>query len=296
MKPCRPPSIQVLFLILPTIKVDSFLGTSPIRQRFFPITATSSSPPKLGRLVQVQAVVDDSLYSELRESEYDEIPYPSSLENDIVEDLVNPRKNLLSWNDESVMSMTSTEEAPRISEKLVEAFSQVVIVGLGTLWVSAMIGGLLMQFEWLQDWRYFWPLVGGLFVADPMLSIILGGDGERQSSSSLLPFSLSTNAGVRILSIIGGLLSVLGGAYDAFMPVWQTGPNVFTIAGIGQDGAVMLLVVSIVSILQDCWKAESSSSTRMLLQIVLLAELCKLGESSIDEIASAIGSLSTIVT
>jgi hypothetical protein len=284
------PSIKVLFLILPTIKVDSFLGTSPIRQRFFPITA-ASSPPKLGKLVQ--AVVEDPLYSELRESEYDEILNTSSLENDIVEDLVNPRKNLLLWN-ETTMSMTSPEEAPRISEKLAEVFSQVVIMGLGTLSVSVMIGGLLVQLEWLQDWRYFWPLVGGLFVADPMLSII-PGDGERQYSS-LLPFSLSTNAGVRMLSIVGGLFLVFGGAYDAFMPVWQTGPNVFTIAGIGQDGAVMLLIVSTVSILQDCWKAESSSSTRMLLQIILLAELCKLGESSIDEIVSAIGSVSTIVT
>jgi hypothetical protein len=276
------PSIKVLFLILPTIKVDSFLGTSPIRQRFFPITA-ASSPPKLGKLVQ--AVVEDPLYSELRESEYDEILNTSSLENDIVEDLVNPRKNLLLWN-ETTMSMTSPEEAPRISEKLAEVFSQVVIMGLGTLSVSVMIGGLLVQLEWLQDWRYFWPLVGGLFVADPMLSII-SGDGERQYSS-LLPFSLSTNAGVRMLSIVGGLFLVFGGAYDAFMPVWQTGPNVFTIAGIGQDGAVMLLIVSTVSILQDCWKAESSSSTRMLLQIILLAELCKLGESSIDEIVSTI--------
>jgi hypothetical protein len=284
------PSIKVLFLILPTIKVDSFLGTSPIRQRFFPITA-ASSPPKLGKLVQ--AVVEDPLYSELRESEYDEILNTSSLENDIVEDLVNPRKNLLLWN-ETTMSMTSPEEAPRISEKLAEVFSQVVIMGLGTLSVSVMIGGLLVQLEWLQDWRYFWPLVGGLFVADPMLSII-SGDGERQYSS-LLPFSLSTNAGVRMLSIVGGLFLVFGGAYDAFMPVWQTGPNVFTIAGIGQDGAVMLLIVSTVSILQDFWKAESSSSTRMLLQIILLAELCKLGESSIDEIVSAIGSVSTIVT
>jgi hypothetical protein len=284
------PSIKVLFLILPTIKVDSFLVTSPIRQRFFPITA-ASSPPKLGKLVQ--AVVEDPLYSELRESEYDEILNTSSLENDIVEDLVNPRKNLLLWN-ETTMSMTSPEEAPRISEKLAEVFSQVVIMGLGTLSVSVMIGGLLVQLEWLQDWRYFWPLVGGLFVADPMLSII-SGDGERQYSS-LLPFSLSTNAGVRMLSIVGGLFLVFGGAYDAFMPVWQTGPNVFTIAGIGQDGAVMLLIVSTVSILQDCWKAESSSSTRMLLQIILLAELCKLGESSIDEIVSAIGSVSTIVT
>lgn len=237
--------------------------------------------------------MEDPLYSELRESEYDEILNTSSLENDIVEDLVNPRKNLLLWN-ETTMSMTSPEEAPRISEKLAEVFSQVVIMGLGTLSVSVMIGGLLVQLEWLQDWRYFWPLVGGLFVADPMLSII-SGDGERQYSS-LLPFSLSTNAGVRMLSIVGGLFLVFGGAYDAFMPVWQTGPNVFTIAGIGQDGAVMLLIVSTVSILQDCWKAESSSSTRMLLQIILLAELCKLGESSIDEIVSAIGSVSTIVT
>ena len=78
--------------------------------------------------------------------------------------------------------------------------------------------------------------------------------------------------------------------------------NIFTIAGVGQDGAVALLLVSIISVLQNEQQQEEGLSlvqptkktqTDMLLQILLFAQLYKLGESSVDEIISAMGNLTS---
>ncbi|CAJ1939227.1 unnamed protein product [Cylindrotheca closterium] len=184
---------------------------------------------------------------------------------------------------------TKTEET--IMSRVTETASACLILTLGSFATSYLISDLLIKFEWLQDWRYFWPLIGGLYAADPILQRFW------KSNPSMLPFNLSKNQGIQFLSIVGGIFTLIGGAYDAFMPVWQTGPNVFTVAGIGQDGAVLLLIVTAVSIIQEKWKVQrstiyqssnSNSSNRSLLQILLLAELYQLGESSVDEIVSTV--------
>lgn len=212
--------------------------------------------------------------------------------DDSLSDILLPLDSLTSLNQPTD---SETNKLSRISETMSES----IILALATFGVSYLLGDLLVQFEWLQDWLYFWPLVGTLYVAEPMM----------KQGLSLLPFALSKNPAIQLLSVIGGVFTLIGGAYDAFMPVWQTGPNIFTIAGIGQDGAVILLLVSVISIIQESWnkyqamdakynldsnfgKDNGSSSNQMLLQILLLAELYKLGESSVDEIVSGLDSVS----
>lgn len=220
--------------------------------------------------------------------------FDSSEENCKLDLLVteNPLQNMHAQHETTGSIISLPKDAPMSREHISEYVSKTIILGLGAISVAIAIGELLVQFEWLQSWRYFWPLVGCLFMADPIQSIASDA-GERKS---LLPFLLSNNPVIQVVSFVGGAFLVIGGAYDAFMPVWQTGPNVFTIAGIGQDGAAMLLAASTISVLKDCWTPEASSSsknTKMLLQILLLGELYKLSESSIDEIVSVVGSLST---
>ncbi|KAL3939618.1 MAG: hypothetical protein SGBAC_005688 [Bacillariaceae sp.] len=198
------------------------------------------------------------------------------------------------------MSKISTKNEVAIWSSVSETASASIILFLGSFAVSYLIGDLLLKFEWLQDWRYFWPLIGGLFVADPIMRVLNGKSDNNYPL--MLPFGLSKNRGIEILSIVGGAFTLIGGAYDAFMPVWQTGPNVFTIAGIGQDGAIMLLLVTAISIVQETWEMQasevaqpSSGSSQSLLQTLLLAELYKLGESSADEILSAVESVANSI-
>lgn len=224
--------------------------------------------------------------------------------NEPVADFMLPLDSLTSVDR---LSKISTKSEESLLSRVSEITSSSIILLLGSFAVSYLLSDLLLKFEWLQDWRYFWPLVGTLYVADPVMRFWKKNQDGRLSDDnpSLLPFDLSTSRGIQILSLVGGLFTLIGGAYDAFMPVWQTGPNVFTIAGIGQDGAIMLLLVTAISIFEEKWKkngtaaiaqyANTSGSNRSLLQILLLAELYKLGESSMDEILSAVESLSNSI-
>jgi len=142
-----------------------------------------------------------------------------------------------------------------------------MIVALGTCAVSIGIGELLSTFEWFQAWRYLWPMVGGLYVVDVF--------------SDVLPFDIRDNQLTKMTAFVCGFGLIIGGAYDAFMPVWQTGPDILTNAGIGQDSAAVLFLLSILSISS---KQQQPTNTRTLLQMTLLGELYNLGEGSFDEI------------
>jgi hypothetical protein len=177
--------------------------------------------------------------------------------------------------------------------KALETMSLGLVLGLGSTALCNILGKLLIEWEWLQAWRYFWPMIGALFLADVLLPDFQGKNSPI--SFQLLPFHVPKILPFRLLTVTGAAFTLIGGAYDAFMPVWQTGPNVFTVAGIGQDGAVILLLVSIGCILENNWGKQDSSpanahleQTTMLLQILLLAELYKLGESSIDDILTSL--------
>lgn len=172
------------------------------------------------------------------------------------------------------------EETADVAETSILEQSKIsvaVVAGLlsGTYVVSCVLADLLNNFEWFQNWRYFWPFgIGVLYVVDGFQDA-LKLFGQKQ----------------RVASVVLGIGLIIGGAYDAFMPVWMTGPNVVTAAGIGQDAAFGLFFLTIWQLCQS--EAKGVKTVGDLLQkevvsifpqVLLLAELYKLGEGSFDEI------------
>ena len=125
--------------------------------------------------------------------------------------------------------------------------------------------------------------------------------------------AITTDLLLQVLKITCGIGLFVGGFADAFLPVWMTGPNFITNAGLAPDCAILLLLINIIevvvfqqqqqqqqiiimSIIPTTPSTLSSSSTPtslplLLLRITLWAELYKLGESSIDEIISSTSSI-----
>jgi hypothetical protein len=169
-------------------------------------------------------------------------------------------------------SISRTDSGPSFLDANLKQtnISQMTIVALGTFAVTTGIESLLVDNEWLQAWRYFWPLVGTFYMAD----------GLWLSDKGVLPFDFTIKA-KRFAAVVLGFGLVVGGAYDAFMPVWDTGPNVITQAGIGQDSALALALLSITS-LSKYDKTQDETTT--LMQILLLGQLGALADGSIDEL------------
>jgi hypothetical protein len=192
-------------------------------------------------------------------------------------------------------------------------FQTAGIILAGTYAMSCVLTDLLSHLEWVRAWRYTWPFgIGALYMALNSTTTFWWDEKDVNNSSKtgmittpLLSTALSSSIaecmtgeslGTRVLLAVLGLGVVIGGAYDIWMPVYMTGPNVVTAAGIGQDAAVGLFGWTLwrVVVLSSSWRSshllEGGSTTawpitqRFLLQALLLAELYKLGEGAFDEL------------
>ena len=183
-------------------------------------------------------------------------------------------------NDKKVKTIEE-EDSPSLSENLI------LLLGSSSIAMLFSIG--LSSFELLQDWRYSWCLIGILYISD----------GLYNSAPLLVPSAPKKI--FNVLEIVCGMGLLIGGAYDLFMPVYMTGPNVFTNAGIHQDSATVLLGLTFYKFATTSSVKVSSTKIPLfsklvpnkmqsydwkLLQMILLAQLYILGESSIDELLS----------
>jgi len=169
--------------------------------------------------------------------------------------------------------------------------------------LSMGLQSVLLQFEWAQDWRYFWPLIGILYIWDG-LGVLSGDKGSRDlpklsqsmnspSSSVLLPGLPPLWSGW--LGTLSGVGLLIGGASDAFLPVWMTGPNLISSAGVSQDSAAFLLILTVISTVRhsgsDLILDPTLRSTRPNLfgewtfwaNSLLMAQLYVLGAGTFDE-------------
>ncbi|OEU06564.1 hypothetical protein FRACYDRAFT_254423 [Fragilariopsis cylindrus CCMP1102] len=241
------------------------------------------------------------------------------------------------------------ETSPLLSSLL----SEMLITSLASYSVYELLGNLLTQYEWVQTWRYVWPLFIGLYyicfdgggrlaasasalvlpsvsiprtlsrrIVPPFLSLLQKEEQEQQTTAEIekedilinttgtSTTAITTDLLLQVFKITCGIGLFVGGFADAFLPVWMTGPNFITNAGLAPDCAILLLLMNIIevvvfqqqqqqiimSIIPTTPSTLSSSSTPtslplLLLRITLWAELYKLGESSIDEIISSTSSI-----
>lgn len=124
----------------------------------------------------------------------------------------------------------------------------------------------------MQTLRYFWPLSLGLYYgllwnhASTHDSNPLDAEEQRKAfyeefgpdaANSGIYSNTNTNTNIAVSTVIstpnpllqlgyvfGGFGLFVGGLADALLPVWMTGPNLLTHAGLAPDCAVLLLAMS----------------------------------------------------
>lgn len=228
----------------------------------------------------------------------------------------NKEEDLLSSSFSSPMS-----SKPTVLRLLPNTVQYIATLLLGTYVTSCVLTELLANFEWVQAWRYSWPLGMGILYmllnALPPPSSLdhanrdsinttprMGGDDsspastiKKHNDNLLISILQGETRFIRAILFVLGLGLVIGGAYDLWMPVYETGPNVLTAAGIGQDAALGLFAGTLVQIIilrllqlqqqrhEHLHRPDNAAWNRLLpIVVVLLAQLYKLGEGSFEEL------------
>lgn len=126
-------------------------------------------------------------------------------------------------------------------------------LGIGSVAFSSFLDTITMNYEWVQTWRYTWPLLGAIYAAAGVTHFTLQEEYENIYPSKgawgfwYLPGSPTFHVQwTGVAEFLGGVGLLIGGAFDAFGPVWADCPNVITSAGIGSDAAAGLLLLTAV--------------------------------------------------
>ena len=265
--------------------------SAPESAKISPTVAQSPSPMRLESLSLVSAVLTASSKESVSDNWIDftaanNIPsFPSAL------------------IDNNGLEKHEERPAPTVTPAVI--LNNLLLLAAATYALTSGLLWMLYQFEWFQSWRYLWPLLGAVYAIDSskVLFDLVGND--KNGSQSILPRcrpSLSAGQGNSVLATTGafaitaltgiaGIGLVIGGAYDAFMPVWMTGPNVFTAAGIGQDSAMILLGLASMSAVQiaSCQPTNTSiNAMRFWGYVLLLSQLYILSDSAVDDVLSGL--------
>ena len=131
-------------------------------------------------------------------------------------------------------------------------FGIFVLLGAMTVPFSSFLDDITMKYEFVQSWRYTWPLLGAIYAAAGVTHFTLQKEYENIYPQKgtwgiwYLPGSAEFHVKwTGIAEIVFGIGLLIGGLYDAFAPVYATSPNVITSAGIGSDCAAALLLLTI---------------------------------------------------
>jgi hypothetical protein len=193
----------------------------------------------------------------------------------------------------TIASTVAEATAPSTSSLTSSLLSEIIITILASYSLYGLLGNLLTQYEWVQTWRYLWPLFIGIYYCcfNGSAPLLFSSSSMSSSSSSLISMSkiassllsssssqqqeqeqqeqeqieeqreeeeeedILINTGsttitdiLQVLKISCGIGLFVGGMADAFLPVWMTGPNFITNAGLAPDCAVLLLLMSIIEL------------------------------------------------
>mmetsp|Transcript_19995 Transcript_19995/g.48038 ORF Transcript_19995/g.48038 Transcript_19995/m.48038 type:complete len:305 (+) Transcript_19995:71-985(+) len=183
----------------------------------------------------------------------------------------------------------------------------------GTYLLNAFLGDITLQYEWVQNWRYTWPLLGFVYVLAGATHFTLEKEYVNiypaKGAWGFWNLPGTPEFHVRwtgVAEILGGLGLLIGGGYDAFAPPYTQFPNVLTPAGIGYDAAaglfLLTLAVTPANIYMYTHGAKLPMETpdgevgpeipvaghaiRGAMQVVLLALLYQMGDGTFDSIAA----------
>ncbi|KAL9186752.1 hypothetical protein ACHAXT_010472 [Thalassiosira profunda] len=186
-------------------------------------------------------------------------------------------------------------------------------LGVGTYLLYSFLGEITLQYEWVQSWRYTWPLLGLVYVLAGATHFTVEKEycNIYPSNGAWGFWNLpgTPEFHVRwtgVAEILGGLGLLIGGAYDAFAPPYTQFPNVLTPAGIGYDSAaglfLLTLVVTPANIFMYTHGAKLPMETpdgevgpeipvaghaiRGAMQIVLLALLLQMSDGTFESVAN----------
>lgn len=186
-------------------------------------------------------------------------------------------------------------------------------LGLGTYLLSSLLSSATLQYEWIQSWKYTWPLLGVIYAAAGATHFTVEDEyvniypANKAWGFWSLPGSPQFHVRwTGVAELLGGLGLLIGGAFDAFAPVYTQFPNVLTPAGIGSDSAAALLLLTLVVTPANIYMYTHGAKLPMktpdgepgleipvaghairgVLQVVLLALLYQMGEGTFYSIVN----------
>jgi hypothetical protein len=178
----------------------------------------------------------------------------------------------------------------------------------------------LVEWEWMQAWRYTWPGVGAIYVYEGLRPSIQRWQRRQQqhaqqqytttqANHTIGPPTLVTRVltmdekepWLQVMAALAGAGLLVGGAADAFLPVYVTGPEFLTAAGLAPDTAAFLAGLQCVTLWQH---VQQSQQTRQPLQLqqsvlsprttaahaLLLAQLAVLGAGAVHDVLAQVSS------
>mmetsp|Transcript_979 Transcript_979/g.2297 ORF Transcript_979/g.2297 Transcript_979/m.2297 type:complete len:281 (+) Transcript_979:72-914(+) len=156
--------------------------------------------------------------------------------------------------------------------------SDMFLVVASAFGLCELMNSLLINNEIMQAWRYSWPMIGLVFSFEGIRALT-SSEGANGIEVTCLR---GRSSWVQSAVVFAGLGLVVGGAADALLPVYVTGPNLVTAAGLAPDCALILIFVQLTCL------AEKRASLELVIRSVSLAQLEILAAGSADELSSRV--------
>ena len=201
-------------------------------------------------------------------------------------------------------SRINTLSKPFQAKAFVSIFATLL---LGTQVFSSFLGDVTTQYEWFQSLRCTWPILGAVFVAAGVTHFTVEEEycniypPKGAWGIWYLPGSAKFHVQwTGVAEILGGVGLLIGGAIDAFSPVYDSSPNLISDAGLESDCAALLFLLTIAVTPANIYMYThgaklpmdgptipiSFHAIRGIMQVVLLGLLFQMGEGTFEQLLS----------
>lgn len=184
-------------------------------------------------------------------------------------------------------------------------FGIFAVLSASTAVLSSVVGDATAKYEWLQNWRYTWPLLGAIYAAAGVTHFTIQEEYENiypaKGSWGIWYLPGSKEFHVKwtgVAEFLGGVGLLIGGTIDAFAPTYVSSPNVVTQAGIGSDSAAGLFLLTLAVTPANIYMFTHGArlpkdgpevpvaghAVRGIFQVILLTMLYQMGLGTFDEL------------